>query len=261
MAPRKMLRQVMSTADIYAHAETLIDLLRDHYGSYDADALDEVLVEESFVARLRAKGYDLAGEDGEAEERARLGSPAQRELARPDPSTIAPRRPASSGEDSLPPRRREPAPGTETGVPLRRSGEAETGAPVRRRGTNGESEGFVPLRRPEAPASGDGSGTLRRREPASNTRGALPLRRRDATNGGQSATPLRRRAATAFGEGGVPLRPRPMARDTMDDLPPARQVDTTPPLRDDDTTPLDAGADQDMPVEGAMMDDEAAESA
>ena len=66
MAERKMLRHVMSPSDIYAHADTICDLLRDHYGSYDADLIDEVLVDESFVQRLKAKGYDLLGEGAES---------------------------------------------------------------------------------------------------------------------------------------------------------------------------------------------------
>ena len=44
MAERKMLRQVMSPADIYLHADAICEMLRDHYGSYDADSLDEVPV-------------------------------------------------------------------------------------------------------------------------------------------------------------------------------------------------------------------------
>jgi hypothetical protein len=59
MAERKMLRELMTVQDIYNYAEPITDMLREEYGSYDADSLDEVKVEERFAQRLLARGYDV----------------------------------------------------------------------------------------------------------------------------------------------------------------------------------------------------------
>lgn len=59
MSGRKMLREIMTVNDIYAFAEPIMEMLREDYGSYDADSLDEVLVEETFAQRLGARGYDV----------------------------------------------------------------------------------------------------------------------------------------------------------------------------------------------------------
>ncbi len=57
MPVRKMLRDLMTVNDIYHFADQITDMLREDYGSYDADALDEVLVEERFAQRLHSRGY------------------------------------------------------------------------------------------------------------------------------------------------------------------------------------------------------------
>jgi hypothetical protein len=59
MAGRKMLRELMNVADIYAQAESISQMLREDYGGYDADVFDEVLVDESFAQRLAARGYEV----------------------------------------------------------------------------------------------------------------------------------------------------------------------------------------------------------
>ncbi len=59
MAEQRMLHDVMRVNDIYLFAEPIIQMLREEYGSYDADVLDEVLVDDTFVQRLTARGYDV----------------------------------------------------------------------------------------------------------------------------------------------------------------------------------------------------------
>lgn len=59
MAVRRMLRDIMNSADVYAFAEPIMEMLREDYGSYDADALDEVMVEETFAQRLKSRGYEV----------------------------------------------------------------------------------------------------------------------------------------------------------------------------------------------------------
>ncbi|HEX6293241.1 MAG TPA: hypothetical protein VFZ66_28940 [Herpetosiphonaceae bacterium] len=59
MPGRRMLRDMMSVNDIYSYAEPIIELLREEYGSYDADTLDEVQVEDGFAQRLQARGYEV----------------------------------------------------------------------------------------------------------------------------------------------------------------------------------------------------------
>jgi hypothetical protein len=54
-----MLRDMMTVNDIYNYAEAIIEMLREEYGTYDADTLDEVQVEERFAQRLEARGYDV----------------------------------------------------------------------------------------------------------------------------------------------------------------------------------------------------------
>jgi hypothetical protein len=60
MAERRMLREVMRVNDIYTFAEPIMQMLREEYGSYDADSLDEVMVDEVFSQRLMARGYELS---------------------------------------------------------------------------------------------------------------------------------------------------------------------------------------------------------
>ena len=175
MAERKMLRHVMSPGDIYAHAETICDMLREHYGSYDADSLDEVMVEETFVERLKARGYDLLAEGAEAEDGATASPPPapavpRREPTRPEPGPMPGRRVPTAGSGSVPLRRRDSSGDSDTGVPLRRSPapSSDSGTPLRR---PGQSSGGVPLRR---------------REGSPPTSGSLPLRRRDPLADGDS---------------------------------------------------------------------------
>lgn len=59
MPERRMLRDMMSVNDIYSFADSIIELLREEYGSYDADTLDEVQVEDRFAQRLKARGYEV----------------------------------------------------------------------------------------------------------------------------------------------------------------------------------------------------------
>lgn len=59
MSGRKMLREIMTINDIYNYAEPIMEMLREEYGSYDGDSLDEVRVEEPFAQRLAARGYDV----------------------------------------------------------------------------------------------------------------------------------------------------------------------------------------------------------
>lgn len=59
MAERKMLREIMSLTDIYTYAESISEMLREMYGGYDADVFDEVMVDEAFVRRLAARGYEV----------------------------------------------------------------------------------------------------------------------------------------------------------------------------------------------------------
>lgn len=180
MSSRKMLRQIMSTADIYAHAETLVEMLRDHYGTYDADALDEVPVDESFVQRIRAKGYDVLPE-GAADDR-----PAPRPSMLPSQRRDMPR--AESGA----------APGR--GLPLRRrdsAGEGETAGSGRRSTSDGES--FVPFRRQSQP---DGAGSAPGRPRDAGGDSSVGGARRDAGRLGQ-----RPRPGLPSGDGSTSSRP------------------------------------------------------
>src|SRR5918998_738286 len=139
MAQMKMLRQVMSPADIYTHADTICDMLRDHYGSYDADALDEVMVEDTFIQRLAAKGYDLLPEGAEVDDRPMAPPPSRRDLPRAEISQLPMRRPSQNGGGGIPMRRRDPASDTDSQLPLRREPESG-GLPLRRREPAGDSD-------------------------------------------------------------------------------------------------------------------------
>lgn len=100
MAEQKMLRQLLTMADLYAHAEAIIELLHEQYGGYDADALEEVLVDDSFVQRLQAKGYDLLDENAPPVER-----PGRRPLGRPGQP---PSNRTGNGNGQRPPQGRPP---------------------------------------------------------------------------------------------------------------------------------------------------------
>lgn len=59
MSGRRMLRDIMTVSDVYQYADLIMEMLREDYGSYDADELAEVLVEETFAQRLAARGYEI----------------------------------------------------------------------------------------------------------------------------------------------------------------------------------------------------------
>lgn len=189
MSQQKQLRQVMSPADIYAHAEALCEMLRDHYGSYDADSLEEVMVDESFVQRIKARGYDLLPEGATVEERPSTPPPSRRELPRAELGSTPMRRSVQGGTGGLPLRRREP--------------------------TNDGADGSLPTRRRDF-AAGDGESALplRRREPAADGDGASPIRR--PTGDAESAAGPRRPPAASEGDSGVPERRRPAAGTSAD---------------------------------------------
>lgn len=92
LMPQRALRQVMSVQDIYAYAEPIMQMLREAYGSYDADVLDEVQVDDSFVQRLQSRGYEL---------RVPV-EPAPSDAAPPEPGVVAPRRRTATTANSSP---------------------------------------------------------------------------------------------------------------------------------------------------------------
>jgi hypothetical protein len=199
MAQMKMLRQVMSPADIYTHADTICDMLRDHYGSYDADSLDEVMVEETFVQRLSAKGYDLLPEGAEVDDRPMAPPPSRREMPRAEIGQLPVRRPGQNGGGGVPLRRREPAGDSDSPLPLRSDG---GGLPLRRGqpGTDSELSG----RRSQSSGDTERGGPMRRRPLGSDVPGPM---RRSGTGEGESSG-LSRRRPMASGDAG-PVRPRP----------------------------------------------------
>lgn len=169
--PRRMLHQVMTVNDIYAYAEPIMEMLREEYGSYDADALDEVQVDDAFIHRLQARGYEVlpgaqvageapsappasaprrrttavsspASEDSKAARRTPTATSATSEESKPAKRTTAAR---ATGEDSKPAtrtRRTSSAASAaddaaETPAPRRTTTRRTTRTP--RAGTNGES--------------------------------------------------------------------------------------------------------------------------
>lgn len=220
MAQMKMLRQVMSPADIYTHADTICDMLRDHYGSYDADSLDEVMVEETFAQRLAAKGYDLLPEGAEVDERPMAPPPAsRRELPRAEISQVPVRRPVQNGGAGVPLRRREPD--GEGQIPLRGDG---GGVPMRRGPQAADSE--LPMRRNLPAGDGDRGAPMRRRPPLDGDMSS-PMRRRPATGEGDTVSLPRRRPMPSGDVG--PMRSRPEGSAPAERPPMQRQE---PPLRD-----------------------------
>lgn len=226
MAQMKMLRQVMSPADIYTHADTICDMLRDHYGSYDADSLDEVMVEETFGQRLAAKGYDLLPEGAEPDDRPMAPPPpSRRELPRAEISQVPVRRPALNG-GGVPLRRREPG-DSEGQLPLRRDGEG-SGVPMRRSPQVADSE--LPMRRNLPAGESDRGGPMRRRPLDGDM--SSPMRRRPATGEGDNVS-LPRRRPMQTGEVG-PMRSRPEGSAPAE-RPPLQRQDL--PVRDMRTAP------------------------
>ena len=175
MPGRRMLREMMSVNDIYSFADPIMEMLREEYGSYDADTLDEVQVDERFVQRLQARGYEV-----------RTGN----EQPAPPP-TPAPIPPSIAAETPVVPvtvvRARRPAAGT-TGGPA-------TG-PTRTRRTTTPVDGTRPATRLEASRAGSDSarpaaGSAR---PAADS-GGDPAPSADASSG-EAERPTRARRAT-----------------------------------------------------------------
>jgi hypothetical protein len=160
-----MLRDIMAVSDVYQYADLIMEMLREDYGSYDADSLDEVLVEETFAQRLASRGYEVRpwGEGAAGD-----SAPA----ATPTPAPA-------------------PAPATQSGevVPVtivrsRRtagSGERSTGAPQQR------ARRTAPSGDTARPAAGGDSAT---RPKAEGTRG-----RPSSDSGGPGASAPRQRRA------------------------------------------------------------------
>jgi len=113
MPGRRMLREIMSINDIYSFAEPIMEMLREDYGSYDADSLDEVRVEDAFAHRLKARGYEVRGliEPVAVEPAPAAPQAASSEIV---PITVVrARRPTLNGErtpSSTPPRQRRTTP-------------------------------------------------------------------------------------------------------------------------------------------------------
>lgn len=88
MAGRKMLREIMAVNDIYNFAEPITEMLREEYGSYDADSLDEVMVEEPFSQRLAARGYDTRPWAAPSEAPQPAPAPTRAPVPEPVPVTV-----------------------------------------------------------------------------------------------------------------------------------------------------------------------------
>ena len=146
--PRRALRQVMSVQDVYAYAEPIMQMLREEYGSYDADSLEEVQVEDPFVQRLQARGYEVrVPVDAPAPAMPTDGSSAtravapRRRAATPTASTAT--APVASTTPSAPtavPPTSSAAPAADAPRPATRTRRTSTGA------TSGD-EGATPTRR------------------------------------------------------------------------------------------------------------------
>jgi hypothetical protein len=156
MAAKRMLRTVMSVQDIYGYAEPIMQMLREEYGSYDADSLEEVLVEDPFVHRLQARGYEVRGiVDGAALE----VSAAPRTPATEAPA--APRAPATRRRTTTTSSTDEPRPATRTKrtPAAAATDENATASATPRRSTTGTGTGraATPRRTTRTPrASSDG---------------------------------------------------------------------------------------------------------
>jgi hypothetical protein len=112
MPGRRMLRDMMSVNDIYSYADSIIELLREEYGTYDADTLDEVQVEDRFAQRLEARGYEVRSPDA---------APAPAPAPTPLPAAATPS--VVAQETPIVPvtvvRTRRTAPGTSSGTTTR----------------------------------------------------------------------------------------------------------------------------------------------
>jgi hypothetical protein len=207
MAEWKMLRQVISPSEIYANAESMVDLLREQYGSYDADSLEEVMVDEAFTQRLKERGYELLGEGAPAEtssfgqrrDGGRMEGGPSAPMRRPGMDRSLPMRRAATS-DGVPMRRRDGA--SDGGVPLRRSERGgETPIPRRREGP-GQSDGMSQMRRRDGIGQGDGAPSRRRDMGGQNV--DAPMTERTPRRGWDNA---REEAAAAARRESTPLMP------------------------------------------------------
>ena len=162
----------MSVQDVYAYAEPIMQMLREEYGSYDADSLEEVQVDDPFVQRLQARGYEVrvpvdapaTATDGASATRAvaprrRAATPTNSTATAPTDSTTPTTPTAVPPTSSAAPAADAPRPATRT---RRTNTAAASGAegvsPTRR--TAGTTARATPTRRTTrtAPTSSDGEG-------------------------------------------------------------------------------------------------------
>lgn len=152
MSGRRMLRDIMAASDVYQYADLIMEMLREDYGSYDGDALDEVLVEETFVQRLASRGYEVRPwVDVSPAESAPAAAPAPTPLPSSDvvPVTIVRQR-RTPGSAERPTERATGTPQTRT---RRSAASTETPQPA----ANGDS---APPPRPKAEGTrSSGTGT------------------------------------------------------------------------------------------------------
>lgn len=144
MPGRRMLREMMSVNDIYSYADPIMEMLREEYGSYDADTLDEVQVDERFAQRLQARGYEV-----------RTGNEQPTPAPAPTPAPV-PMPTAIAAETPVVPvtvvRTRRPAAGTTGG-----SASGPASGPTRTRRTTTPGDGTRPTTRVETNRASDES--------------------------------------------------------------------------------------------------------
>ncbi len=170
--PRRALRQVMSVQDVYAYAEPIMQMLREEYGSYDADSLEEVQVEDAFVQRLQARGYEVRvpvaapapATDGApalhpVAPRRRAATPTASTAPAPVASTVAPVASAAPAASSAAPAADAPRPATRTRRTSTAAASGDDGATTTRR-TAGTTTRATTTRRTTrtAPTGSDGEG-------------------------------------------------------------------------------------------------------
>ncbi len=152
MPGRRMLRDMMSVNDIYSYADPIIEMLREEYGSYDADTLDEVQVDERFAQRLQARGYEV-----------RIGgdapTPAPTPVPVPTPiPTIVPSETPVVPVTVVRARRTTPGPtGSPTSGPTSGPTSSPTGGASRARRTTSPGDGTRPATRSETGRPSAGS--------------------------------------------------------------------------------------------------------
>lgn len=157
MSGRRMLRDIMAVSDVYQYADLIMEMLREDYGSYDADSLDEVLVEETFAQRLASRGYDIRPW-GDSDTSESVPAPAPAPAPAPPSSEVVPvtivrpRRTASSGE-------RAPS------APQQRARRTPASSETPRPPANGDSAPRPKAEGTRGRASSDSSGTAAPRAP------------------------------------------------------------------------------------------------